>query len=198
MPIEEKEIIHDIWDDEKEKGINPILQPVFPREYQGKQVIINADRLIFNAKKQQKVDGQEYEGGDIHLFSYNFLGFSTEGSIHFNTSDNKDKSYFIVNSPNIFLGLDNAKEYPTEPAVLGNENQIFMDKLLDFLKTTLDILSTRYRHIGDRGGYTTADGEVFKDMRQDFKGDGEITPDSIGDLRNELRKIKSQHVFLKK
>ena len=73
-----------------------------------------------------------------------------------------------------------------------------MDKLLDFLKTTLDILSTRYRHIGDRGGYTTADGEVFKDMRQDFKGDGEITPDSIGDLRNELRKIKSQHVFLKK
>ena len=123
MAIEEKPIIQDNED------FAP-LTPITPDNYQGKQVIINADRLIFNARRQltQEAKGaaNTYEGGDIHLFSYNFLGFSTKGSIHFNTSDNEDKSFIVLNSPNIFLGMDNRKEYPVDPAVLGNKNHDFL------------------------------------------------------------------------
>ena len=82
MAIEEKPIIQDNED------FAP-LTPVGPDIYQGKQVIINADRLIFNARKKLEEDTQgaasTYEGGDIHLFSQNFIGLSTKGSIHLNT-----------------------------------------------------------------------------------------------------------------
>ena len=44
----------------QDSGINPILTPIYPNDYQGKQVIINADRLIFNARLQ--FSGQEAQG----------------------------------------------------------------------------------------------------------------------------------------
>ena len=202
MAIEEKPIIQDNED------FAP-LTPVGPDIYQGKQVIINADRLIFNARKKLEEDTQgaasTYEGGDIHLFSQNFIGLSTKGSIHLNTgfeSEGADheqlKNYIAFNAPNIFIGMDNKKEYPVEPAVLGNKNQDYNDKLLDFLKKLLDKLSSEYRHTGDRGGLTSPIGDTFEDMREDFDGNGEPLENSIGELRNMLREIKSQHVFLKR
>ena len=36
----------------QDSGKNPILTPTYPNDYQGKQVILNADRIIFNARKQ--------------------------------------------------------------------------------------------------------------------------------------------------
>ena len=94
--------------------------------------------------------------------------------------------------------MDNKKEYPVEPAVLGNKNQDYNDKLLDFLKKLLDKLSSEYRHTGDRGGLTSPIGDTFEDMREDFDRNGEPLENSIGELRNMLREIKSQHVFLKR
>ena len=222
MAIEEKKTIHDIWSEKADKGTNPLYTPVFPNNYQGKQVIVNADRLIFNARQQ--FSGQEsigsagnYEGGDIHMFSQNFVSFSTNGSIHLNTGFEmegktdyeQEKNFIALSSPNIFLGLNNKKTYPTEPAVLGNKNQEFQEKLLNFLKKILDKLSSEYRHIGDRGGHTSPVGDTFEDMRMDYNGNtGETYPntdpttgdslgDSIGGLKVLLREIKSQHVFIK-
>jgi hypothetical protein len=222
MAIEEKKTIHDIWSEKAEKGVNPILTPVFPQNYQGKQVIINADRLIFNAKQQttgyESMEAAgDFEGGDIHMFSQNFVSFSTNGSIHLNTGfemkgktdHEQEKNYIALSSPNIFLGLNNKKTYPTEPAVLGNKNQEYQEKLLNFLKKILDKLSSEYRHIGDRGGFTSPLGDTFVDMRLDYNGEsgeqypntdptsGDSLGDSIGGLKVLLREIKSQHVFIK-
>ena len=94
--------------------------------------------------------------------------------------------------------MDNKKEYPVEPAVLGNKNQTYNDKLLDFLKKLLDKLSSEYRHTGDRGGLTSPIGDTFTDMREDFEGEGTPLANSIGELRSILREVKSQHVFLKR
>lgn len=202
MAIEEKPIIQD------NEQFAP-LTPITPDNYQGKQVIINADRLIFNARRQLTQEAQgaanTYEGGDIHLFSNNFIGLSTKGSIHLNTgftTEGQDheqlSNYIALNAPNIFIGMDNKKEYPVEPAVLGNKNQDYNDKLLDFLKKLLDKLSSEYRHTGDRGGLTTPIGDTFIDMRADFEGEGTPIANSIGELRTILREVKSQHVFLKR
>ena len=54
-------------------------KPTPPDLYQGNQVIINSDRLLFNAKDDS-----------IFLFSKESIGFSANGSIHFDTSEVKD------------------------------------------------------------------------------------------------------------
>ena len=81
MAIEEKPIIQDNED------FAP-LTPITPDNYQGKQVIINADRLIFNARRQltQEAKGaaNTYEGGDIHLFSNNLCSSFNNNSFSFN------------------------------------------------------------------------------------------------------------------
>ena len=104
-------------------------KPVNGNFYDGKQVIIDSDRLLFNAKNDS-----------ILLYSRRSIGLSTQGSIHFDTSDQKednegvDASKFVVNSPNIYLGLKFDKNLPTEPAVLGDE----LDEWLTELMNTID------------------------------------------------------------
>ena len=78
--------------------------PEQPHIYQGKQVIINSDRLLFNAKTDS-----------ILLFSDKAIGFSTNGSFHFDTGG-LDGNKFVVNATDIYFGLD-ADKYPTEPAL---------------------------------------------------------------------------------
>ena len=84
--------------------------PESPETYKGSQVIINSDRLLFNAKKES-----------ILLFSDKVIGFSTNGSFHFDTSPEEANSKFVVNSPKIYLGLRYNNTLPENPAVLGNE-----------------------------------------------------------------------------
>ena len=67
--------------------------PESPETYQGNQVIINSDRLIFNAKNDATL-----------IYADKAIGFSTNGNFHFDTSNVEDTK-FIVNSPNIYLGL---------------------------------------------------------------------------------------------
>ncbi len=61
--------------------------------YKGNQVIIASDRVVLNAKDDA-----------VLIFSKKTIGFSSAGSIHFNSDD-----VMIMNSPKIYLGLD-AKE----------------------------------------------------------------------------------------
>jgi hypothetical protein len=103
--------------------------------YQGKQIIIDSDRLLFNAKTDS-----------ILLYSNKAIGFSTKGSIHFDTSDQKEDnpdsksiaSKFVINSPNIYLGLKFDKNLPTEPALLGNEFDEWANELLDCIDGLMD------------------------------------------------------------
>ena len=87
--------------------------------YIGNQVLINSDRLVFNAKKDS-----------ILLYSDKVIGFSTRGSFHFDTSPEKE-SKFVLNSPNIFLGLEYDNTLPTEPAVLGHELKDILSRIIN-------------------------------------------------------------------
>tara|TARA_Y100000356_G_C11167886_1_gene239686 strand:- start:162 stop:665 length:504 start_codon:yes stop_codon:yes gene_type:complete len=129
--------------------------PDAPYIYQGKQIIIDSDRLIFNAKNDS-----------ILLFSDKAIGFSTNGSFHFDTSDKKD-SKFIVNSPNIYFGLKDG-DLPTEPVILGHKFQEWMigdpnkfggiDKkspgLLDVLDDILDMILSEIEFLSPSGPTT--------------------------------------------
>ena len=81
--------------------------PKDPNSYIGNQVIINSDRLLFNAKTDS-----------ILLYSDKAIGFSTRGNFHFDTDNSEEsKSKFIVNSPNIYLGLEFDNSLPAPKAM---------------------------------------------------------------------------------
>ena len=143
--------------------------PKSPLLYDGNQVVINSDRLLFNAKTDS-----------ILLFSNEVIGFSTNGSFHFDTSDNNE-SKFIINSPNIYLGLD-LKKLPTEPAVLGNELHDLLNKILDLIYGLTGDICYKVSYISPVGPTTmnpTNEGALLE------------TRQRIQQLKREINAIKS-------
>ena len=141
--------------------------PESPNIFQGKQIIIDSNRLIFNAKDDS-----------ILLFSNKAIGFSTNGSFHFDTSDKKE-SKFIVNSPNIYFGLKDG-DLPTEPVILGHKFQEWMigDKdgvgeggLLDLIDDILDMILIELEFISPAGPTTPSAKNItaIKNRQQKLK-----------------------------
>ena len=122
-----------------------ITIPESPNTYQGNQVIINSDRLVFNAKKDA-----------ILLYSSGSIGFSSKGNFHFDT-DNSEDTKFIINTPNIYLGLKSLTtgELPTEPAVLGHELKALLILLLDVLDMMNLDICFNVAHITTQDGTPT-------------------------------------------
>ena len=156
-------------------------KPDAPEIYQGKQVIINSDRLLFNAKDDA-----------ILLFSNKAIGFSTNGSIHFDTSDKKDgdnASKVVINSPNIYLGLK--REYgedilPTEPAVLGDYlGDIWLLDLLECLEGLIDDLITKVAFITTAPGAPTGPNPSNNAMLS-------LRKQQIKDLKDNIQYFKSK------
>ena len=152
--------------------------PQSPDTYQGNQVLINSDRLIFNAKKDS-----------ILLFSDKAIGFSTNGSFHFDTSGDEGESKFVVNSPNIYLGLEFDNTLPTQPAVLGDELVIILNEILDMCQSlSYDMafsMSYTSTSEGTLTGMNDKNGQVMnKRIRQ------------LDKIRNDLNDIMSQNTKL--
>ena len=153
--------------------------PNAPNIYQGKQVIIDSDRLIFNAKADS-----------ILLFSDKAIGFSTNGSFNFDTSDKKD-SKFVVNSPNIYLGLKEG-DLPTEPVILGHRMQEWMigddltEGLLDVLEDILDMIGNEISYIAPPAGPTTPNATNIIPLQRRI--------DKLSVLRNKFKENLSNQV----
>jgi len=90
--------------------------PKIPSEYSEPQIILNSDRILFNAKKDS-----------IFLFANKSIGLASRGTINFDI-----ENYLIVNSKKNYLGLRSPDE--TEPAVLGGQLRDFLDDLMDLLE----------------------------------------------------------------
>tara|TARA_R110001592_G_scaffold167673_2_gene403248 strand:- start:530 stop:991 length:462 start_codon:yes stop_codon:yes gene_type:complete len=152
-----------------------MLTPDAPGKYIGKQVIINSDRLLFNAKEDS-----------ILLFSNKAISFSTNGSIHFDTS-NEDENNFIVNCPNIYLGLDYKDELPNEPAVLGDKLEKFLNEMLDLINSLWD--ATLYEVSYTESGTFTGPSSLNKGVESRIEG-------QINELRKQIELFKSNNVKL--
>jgi len=151
--------------------------PEDPNIYIGSQVIINSGRLVFNAKRDS-----------ILLYSDKAIGFSTNGSFHFDTSPNPN-SKFIVNSPNIYLGLESDNALPTQPAVLS-------DDLINSLNDILDLISGVYFDLAFNVSFlSTTPGTLTALNTKNFQL---LTKRSkeISDLRDTLHDIKSEKIKL--
>jgi len=153
--------------------------PEAPNTYQGNQVLINSDRLIFNAKEDS-----------ILLYSEKAIGFSTKGNFHFDT-DNSEDTKFIVNAPNIYLGLENLRtgELPTSPAVLGHELKDLLTQILDVLDNMTVDMAYNISHITTQPttptGMNPANALIVNCLREE-----------IQDVRNNIDDIMSQNTKL--
>ena len=147
--------------------------PEQPNIYQGKQAIINSDRILFNAKDDS-----------ILLFSNKAIGFSTNGSFHFDTGNNEENK-FVVNAPNIYLGLDN-KKYPTEPALLGDKTEEWLNDLLDMVEGMLDDICLKISYIAPLVGPTAPNpaNEGMVALRRQ----------QIEKLKSDIKDIKSKRI----
>ena len=118
-------------------------KPDFP--YLGNQIIINSGRVILNSKDDS-----------IFLFGKKAIGFSSAGTINFDSDDK-----FIVNSPQIHLGLDSV-----EPLVKGNQLELILNDILD----SLNDLGKRLSKTRDSNGiYLTNIVTASKSLRGDIK-----------------------------
>ena len=155
--------------------------PEQPNKYQGKQVLINSDRLTFNAKQDS-----------IFLFSNKSIGFSTNGSIHFDTSDEKEgenASKFVLNSPNIYLGLTYDGNLPSEPAVLGNELEEILIEILELIDSILDDIENKVSYVSGPPGSPTAPNPTNSIMLQ-------LRRTQIDYIKNNIPYVKSNNTKL--
>ena len=152
--------------------------PQQPNIYQGKQVIINSDRLLFNAKNDS-----------VLIIADKAIVFNTKGTINFDTGTNIVNNKFIINSPNIHLGLKINENFapPTEPAVLGNELETILDDLINYLHDDLIIFLTSEYRLRFPGGSTTGiSGCVkFNNLKRILK----LIKDSLKDFKSKTVKL---------
>ena len=102
--------------------------PEQPNQYQGRQIILNSDRILFNAKEDS-----------VLMYADKSINLNTQGTINFDTTDG---GKFIVNAPLIQLGMvekgyDKKKSQPNNSAVLGDELELWFDDLLDLMENIL-------------------------------------------------------------
>jgi hypothetical protein len=152
--------------------------PQSPNTYQGNQVIINSDRLLFNAKTDS-----------ILLFSDKAIGFSTNGSFHFDTSPDENTSKFIINSPNIYLGLEYDNTLPAQPAVLADDLIIALEDILDSILTIYADITFQVSFLSTTPGSPT--GTNIRNYRLLQKREKELEK-----IKESLQDIKSQNTKL--
>ena len=149
--------------------------PEQPDIYQGKQVIINSDRLLFNAKEDS-----------ILLFSDKAIGFSTNGSFHFDTSES-DGNKFVVNAPDMYFGLD-GENLPLEPALLGLKTETYLIRLLDMIDGIVQKLISQYKLTSpETGAPTFAYGGN--------SGTFQSTRSEISNLKDAIKGIQSKRIY---
>ena len=148
--------------------------PAQPNVYQGKQIVINSDRVLFNAKEDS-----------VLVYADKSIGLNTNGTINFDTGNTKNINRFVVNSPNIHLGLRDGNKPPTEPALLGDKTQEWLENMLAFLEQILQFLASRYCVTVPLVGISAPGPNDISGLL------GEIN-----ELRNALEDIKSKNVKL--
>ena len=115
-----------------------------PDIYQGKQVIITSDRLIFNARE------------DTIFSSDSTIAFSTNKDFHINTNSNSSGK-FAVNSPKIHLGIVKSdKSLANNPAVKGQELEQLLTDILDLLEILILDMGFNFAGISTTPGTPTA------------------------------------------
>lgn len=110
---------------EVKSPINPITLPTSIADYTDSQLIVNADRVILNSKKD---DVMLFASNNIEVSTNNTINLNAGLTIHLNVKENIPTSK--IPDPKIILGTKIDGTPAVEPILLGNKTGDF---LLSFL-----------------------------------------------------------------
>jgi hypothetical protein len=110
---------------DKSSVLNPLTNPLDPSDYFNSQVIMNADRVTLNSKKDEVMI---FAKTNVEINTKNIINLNANERVHLNTNS-------------VFLGTVN-NELPTEPIVLGGRLYNLLDGLLEGLQTFSIALTT--------------------------------------------------------
>jgi hypothetical protein len=110
---------------DKTGTLNPLTNPIDTSKYFNAQAILNSDRVVLNAKRDE-----------IMLFAKTNIELNTKNIINLNADERVH-----LNSNTVFLGTVN-NSLPTEPLVLGDKLNTLLENLLDSLYNFGTSLST--------------------------------------------------------
>lgn len=110
---------------DKTGNLNPLTNPIDASKYFNAQAILNSDRVVLNAKRDE-----------IMLFAKTNIELNTKNIINLNADERVH-----LNSSTVFLGTVN-NQLPTEPLVLGDKLNTLLENLLDSLYNFGTSLST--------------------------------------------------------
>ena len=165
-------------------------KPTPPNLFEGKQIIIDSDRIVVNSREES-----------IFLFSNLAIGFSTNGSFHFDSS-NGEENNFIVNCPNIYLGLSEDKingkiNLPTEPAVLGEELGKLLFDIFDTIEDITNTLTFGMSYVSPGGNTSVAtDPTVFNSIKLQLKSYKKRLGKDFSNYEKTKKSILSKNVKL--
>ena len=100
--------------------VNPLFTSQSPEKYYDSQVILSSNRILINSNKDE-----------ILLYSKTNISISSKNTTFISAAQN----VLINGGQYIFLGLDNDRELPTEPILLGDKTTTLLNDLLTNLKT---------------------------------------------------------------
>jgi hypothetical protein len=149
-----------------------------PETYQGKQVIITSDRLVFNARE------------DSIFSSDSTIAFATNKDFHINTSEGTN-SKVAVNSPKIHLGrVKQDSKLADNPAVKGQELEQLLNDILDHLNTLYTVVLPTLHQLTTLPSLPTVPSPA---------NIGLVSPliTELGVLRGRIKQIKSKNVYIK-
>jgi hypothetical protein len=101
---------------DKTGNLNPLTNPIDTSKYFNAQAILNSDRVVLNAKRDE-----------IMLFAKTNIELNTKNIINLNADERVH-----LNSNTVFLGTVN-NQLPTEPLVLGDKLHTLLLNLMDSL-----------------------------------------------------------------
>jgi hypothetical protein len=113
--------------------INPLTKPLV-NFYMGKsQVIVNADRIVLNSKKDEIM---LFASSNIELSTNYTVNLNAGEHIHLNIKEeDPSKVTTLTIKPKIFLGTKFTNEIPTEPLMLGRQTAKYLSAVLDAIDT---------------------------------------------------------------
>jgi len=164
-----------------------------PNTYQGKQILITSDRLVFNAREDS-------------LFSSNStIAFATNKDFHVNANSTSE-SKVVINSSKIYLGglpsnsssapilsitvVPSASTSEIQNAVKGQDLEMLLNDILDHLNTLYTVVLPVMHQITVFPGLPTIPSPANA---------GLISPliSELTVLKGKIKRIKSKNVYLK-
>jgi len=166
--------------------INPLTKPLV-NFYMGKsQVIINADRIVLNSKKDEVM---LFASSNIELSTNYTINLNANEHIHLNIKEEDPSTTTTATlKAKIFLGTKFDNTIPTEPLMLGRQTESFLQDLIMAIDTLAIKLTAATN--GPQGSAITDVQAAGNELTAKINSDVER-----GNLRDRVAKLLSKSTY---